>query len=117
MANAFYIAQKTREALSDSWQDISEIDTFIRSSIKNEFSDEEVGIDLSDVKIAYDLLVSFGDRIVLRQDVVVASQFSKDAQVKVVDLSSGEKIPENWIVVDIGPKTWENFRQVILNSK
>lgn len=47
-------------------------------------------------------------------DAVVANEFSKDAETKVVDI---ENIPEDWMGLDIGPKTAEKYSEVIKQSK
>ncbi|MFT4416319.1 phosphoglycerate kinase [Fredinandcohnia humi] len=47
-------------------------------------------------------------------DVIVADDFSNDANTKVVSI---EEIPSDWEALDIGPKTAETYRDVILNSK
>jgi phosphoglycerate kinase len=47
-------------------------------------------------------------------DAVVANQFSKDAETKVVDI---DNIPEDWMGLDIGPKTAEKYSEVIKQSK
>ena len=68
-----------------------------------------------------DLALSFmkkaeenGVKLYLPIDVVVADDFSVDANTKVVDLNS---IPKDWEGLDIGPKTTELYADVILNSK
>ena len=47
-------------------------------------------------------------------DAVVADEFSKDANTKVVDIT---EIPSDWMGLDIGPKTIELYADVIKNSK
>ncbi len=47
-------------------------------------------------------------------DAVVANEFSKDAETKVVDIN---EIPEEWMGLDIGPKTAEKYADVIKQSK
>lgn len=47
-------------------------------------------------------------------DVVAADAFSNDAQTQVVDV---RKIPDGWQGLDAGPKSLENFKKVILESK
>ncbi|WP_099361575.1 phosphoglycerate kinase [Fredinandcohnia onubensis] len=47
-------------------------------------------------------------------DVKVADDFSNDANTKIVPI---EEIPSDWEALDIGPKTAELYRDVILNSK
>ncbi|MFC7394566.1 phosphoglycerate kinase [Scopulibacillus cellulosilyticus] len=47
-------------------------------------------------------------------DVVVADDFSEDANIKVVPI---EDIPSDWEALDIGPKTVEKYAEVIRSSK
>lgn len=47
-------------------------------------------------------------------DVVAADAFSNDAQTQVVDV---REIPDGWQGLDAGPKSLENFKKVILESK
>ncbi|MGG5252046.1 phosphoglycerate kinase [Neobacillus sp. SM06] len=47
-------------------------------------------------------------------DVIVADDFSEDANKKVVSI---EEIPADWEALDIGPKTQEIYRDVIQKSK
>lgn len=47
-------------------------------------------------------------------DAVVANEFSKDAETKVVDVDA---IPADWMGLDIGPKTAAHYAEVIKNSK
>jgi phosphoglycerate kinase len=55
-----------------------------------------------------------GVQIHIPVDVVAADDFSNDAQTQVVDV---DKIPDGWQGLDAGPKTLENFKEVILKSK
>ena len=55
-----------------------------------------------------------GVNIILPVDLVIADQFSNDAQTKVVD---ADKIPNQWQGLDIGPKTRELIDKVLQNSK
>jgi len=47
-------------------------------------------------------------------DAVVANEFSKDAETKVVDVDA---IPTDWMGLDIGPKTAAKYAEVIKDSK
>jgi phosphoglycerate kinase len=47
-------------------------------------------------------------------DVVAADAFSNDANTKIVDV---REIPDGWQGLDAGPKSLENFKQVIMESK
>ena len=47
-------------------------------------------------------------------DVVAANSFSNDAETQVIDV---REIPDGWQGLDAGPKSLENFKDVIMNSK
>ena len=47
-------------------------------------------------------------------DVLAANDFSNDAETKITDV---DKIENGWQGLDAGPRTLENFKQVILSSK
>ena len=47
-------------------------------------------------------------------DVIAANSFSNDAETQVVDV---REIPDGWQGLDAGPKSLENFKKVILESK
>ncbi|MDE3742198.1 phosphoglycerate kinase [Maribacter polysaccharolyticus] len=47
-------------------------------------------------------------------DVIAANDFSNDAETQIIDV---DKIPSGWQGLDAGPKTLENFKKVILESK
>ena len=53
-------------------------------------------------------------KIVLPVDVVVADEFSAEANVRTVPV---EKIPDGWKGLDIGPESVEAFAQVIASAK
>lgn len=55
-----------------------------------------------------------GVQIHIPVDVIAANAFSKDADTQVVDVKS---IPDGWQGLDAGPKSMENFKKVILESK
>lgn len=47
-------------------------------------------------------------------DVIAADSFSNDAKTQVIDVYN---IPDGWQGLDAGPKTLENFKEIILKSK
>ena len=55
-----------------------------------------------------------GVQIHIPVDVVAADAFSNDANTQIVDV---DKIPDGWQGLDAGPKSLENFKKVILESK
>ncbi len=73
---------------------------------------EEDKIDLAKefIKKAEEKGVNF----YIQEDAIVADAFKEDATSKVV---AANDIPEGWMCLDIGPKTAETYRKVILDSK
>ena len=55
-----------------------------------------------------------GVQIHIPVDVVAADAFSNDANTQIVDV---KEIPNGWQGLDAGPKSLENFRKVIMESK
>jgi phosphoglycerate kinase len=55
-----------------------------------------------------------GVQIHIPVDVIAADDFSNTANTKVVDV---KEIPDGWQGLDAGPKSLENFKKVILESK
>ena len=55
-----------------------------------------------------------GVQIHIPVDVVAADDFSNTANTKIVDV---REIPDGWQGLDAGPKSLENFKKVILESK
>ena len=72
--------------------------------------DDKMDLALSIIKKAKDM----GVQVHLPVDVVAADDFSNSANTKIVAV---DDIPEGWQGLDAGPKTLENFREVILASK
>ncbi len=55
-----------------------------------------------------------GVQIHIPVDVVAANAFSNNAQTQIVDV---REIPDGWQGLDAGPKSLENFKKVIMESK
>lgn len=55
-----------------------------------------------------------GVQVHIPVDVLAANDFSNDAKTQVVDV---DKIPDGWQGLDAGPKTLDNFKEVILKSR
>ncbi len=73
---------------------------------------EEDKIDLA--KSFMDKAKEKGVNFYMPEDVVVADDFSNDATTKVVGIDA---IPSDWEGLDIGPKTVDTYRKVIMESK
>ncbi|ADU31760.1 phosphoglycerate kinase [Evansella cellulosilytica] len=73
---------------------------------------EEDKIDLA--KQFMDKAKEKGVKFYMPLDAIVADDFGADATTQVVDIDS---IPSDWEALDIGPKTIDAYRDVILNSK
>ena len=63
-------------------------------------------LESDQVDTCKDLLDRYADRLVLPTDVVVASEFSADAQTRTVSVS---EMPEGWMGLDVGPETVSAF--------
>jgi phosphoglycerate kinase len=73
--------------------------------------------ELDKLQLALDILHLAKEKNVhvhLPVDVIAANAFANDAQTQVVDVRN---IPDGWQGLDAGPKTLQNFREVIMNSK
>ena len=55
-----------------------------------------------------------GVELHLPQDAVIANEFSKEAETKVVNIDA---IPSNWQGLDIGPKTADHFSDIVKQSQ
>lgn len=67
--------------------------------------------------VARDLMKQAGERgvtIGLPVDVVVADKFEADATSKTVDVN---QVPEGWMIMDIGPKTIEEFSNLLKTAR
>lgn len=56
-----------------------------------------------------------GKQIILPEDYVIADKFAADAEVRNADDESG--IPEGWMGLDVGPKSYNRFVRAILAAK
>ncbi|NPA31156.1 MAG: phosphoglycerate kinase [Chloroflexi bacterium] len=57
------------------------------------------------------LLDTYGDKIVLPVDLIVADRMAPDAQIRRVTVQDG--VPDGWMALDIGPETVERFAPFI----
>ena len=80
----------------------------------------EIGASLLEaekIELAKEMLVKFKTskaKVILPKDNVVAAEFKNESPSSIVD---ADKIPANKMGLDIGPKTIEEFKDVILKSK
>ncbi|CAL2103940.1 Phosphoglycerate kinase [Tenacibaculum sp. 190130A14a] len=88
--------------------------TFVKAlggSIGNSLvEDDKMQLALDILKLAEEK----NTKIHLPVDAVIADDFSNDANTQTVDT---KEIPDGWMGLDVGPKTSENFAQVIAASK
>lgn len=57
---------------------------------------------------------SKGINFLLPEDSIVSEKFSEEGESKVVD---SNKVPANWMALDIGPEATAKYKEVIINSK
>jgi len=55
-----------------------------------------------------------GVKVHIPVDVIAANAFSNDAETRI---TNSDEIPDGWQGLDAGPRTLEDFKEVILNSK
>lgn len=67
------------------------------------------------VETAKDLLAKSKGKLVLPVDGVIADDFKNDAKTKTISVSEG--VPDGWRMLDIGPKTVEEFRKILADAK
>lgn len=71
-------------------------------------------VDDDSLEIAQELLELGGDKLLLPVDVAVADAFDADAERKVLAVDS---VPAGWQILDIGPKTIEQYAKVVSEAK
>lgn len=64
------------------------------------------------IELARNLLEN--DKIVLPSDIVIADKFDPNANSRIV---TADEIPDNWLGLDIGPATVEEFKKILSGSK
>jgi phosphoglycerate kinase len=64
--------------------------------------------------IAKQLLDEGGTKLRLPVDIVIADKFEADAASRVIPMGP---VPDGWRILDIGPKTIENYQKVIAEAK
>ncbi|MBX3082409.1 MAG: phosphoglycerate kinase [Anaerolineae bacterium] len=67
------------------------------------------------VETAKDLLAKSKGKLVLPVDGVIADDFKNEANTKTISVSEG--VPDGWRMLDIGPKTVEEFRKILADAK
>lgn len=71
-------------------------------------------VEAESIETAKTLLGKLGDKLVLPVDAVIADKFDAEANTQVVDV---DKIPAGWRMLDVGPKTIEQYRNVLSDAK
>lgn len=66
------------------------------------------------IETCKDLIGRFGDKLLLPEDLIAASEFAKDAEKQTV---AAHAIPEGWMSLDIGPKTAARYGEALKSSK
>jgi phosphoglycerate kinase len=66
------------------------------------------------LSLASDLLTRSGGRLVLPVDLVVARKIEPGTETRVVRV---EEIPEGWMALDIGPRTVDLYREILVGAR
>lgn len=83
--------------------------TFFKAQGKNVGASK---VEEEKIELAKKLLQN--KKVVLPADVVIADKFDANANSKVVDVN---KIPNDWMGLDIGPETIKNYKEILKNAK
>ena len=67
------------------------------------------------VETAKSLLQKASGKLVLPVDGVIGDKLASDAQIRTIDVTTG--VPEGWAIFDIGPKTVEQFAEILATAK
>ena len=70
-------------------------------------------VEKDKIELAKSIIEKAGDKLVLPSDSVVAEKFDNDVPSKVVEGS----IPDGYMALDIGPKSIEEFEDVLRDAK
>jgi phosphoglycerate kinase len=71
-------------------------------------------VETASLDVAKNIMAKAGDKLMLPVDAVIADKFEAEANSKVVDV---DEVPAGWRVMDIGPKSIEEFKNVIKSAK
>lgn len=70
-------------------------------------------VEKDKIELAKSIIEKAGDKLVLPSDSIVAEKFDNDVPSKVVEGS----IPDGYMALDIGPKSIEEFEDVLRDAK
>ena len=68
------------------------------------------------LQIARDLMAKAKDKLKLPLDMLAAAD-AKSSDIKIINLDKGESLPADWLYYDIGPRTVQAYRQILLKAK
>jgi len=63
---------------------------------------------------AKELIKLAGEKLILPEDTIVANKFDNNAEIKTVNI---KEIPKDWMSLDIGPETINNFKDQLKDAK
>ncbi len=71
-------------------------------------------VETASIETAKNIMAKAGNKLLLPVDAVVADKFEAEANSKVVDV---DKVPAGWRIMDIGPKSIEEFKKALEGAK
>jgi phosphoglycerate kinase len=71
-------------------------------------------VEAGSIELAKSLLAKSGDKLLLPVDAVIADKFDAEANSQIVDV---DKVPAGWRIMDVGPKSLEQFGEVLKAAK
>lgn len=82
------------------------------SFVEDVFVDEKRREKRDWVAYAKEISAKYKNKIIIPQDLVISDGIS----VRAIDISA-EGVPEKWMALDVGPKTQQNFSDIVRQSK
>ncbi len=71
-------------------------------------------VEKESIETAKAILAKSGDKLLLPVDAIIADKFAADANSQTVSV---DKIPAGWRMLDVGPKTIENYKTALAGAK
>ncbi|MEA3355717.1 MAG: phosphoglycerate kinase [Patescibacteria group bacterium] len=87
------------------------------SFLEEPFVDKAKKVKIGPVEEAKKLMNEYGDKIVIPEDLIAGNKVKNPNKRKLIDLENGDIISEDWVYLDIGPKTIDKFLSIIKKAK
>lgn len=87
-----------------------------KSLIEDVYVDKARGEKQDWVELCKKLLANAGNKFQLPIDMIAAEK-PENGDSRIINLDQGEEIPDGWLFYDIGPRTIELYRKILLHAR